>query len=96
MQVLKSILKDSKEYYEKEKKLLEKELDSLPKGNIKERQIGNNIYFYLQYREGKKVKQDYLGKSEPENLIKKIERRKILLSELKIVEESIKLLSKMK
>ncbi len=96
MKVLKGILKDSKEYYEKEKKLLEKELSKLSKGNIKKRKIGNKDYYYLQHREGKKVIHDYLGKSEPKEIIKNIERRKVLLNELKKVNDSLNLLSKVK
>jgi len=96
MKVLKGILKDSKEYYEKEKKLIEKELLKLPKGNIKKRKIGNNYYYYLQHREGKKVVHDYLGKSEPKEIIKKIKRRKVLLNELQKVKDSLRLLSKVK
>ncbi len=96
MKVLKGILKDSKEYYEKEKILLEKELSKLPKGNIKKRKIGNKYYYYLQHRESKKVIHDYLGKSAPKDMVKKIERRKVLLSELKKVNDSLKLLSKVK
>lgn len=96
MKVLKGILNDSKEYYEKEKKLLEKELSKLPKGNIKKRNIGNKYYYYLQHREGKKVIHDYLGKSKPKEMVKNIERRKILLSEVKKVNDSLNLLFKVK
>ena len=96
MKVLKGILKDSKEYYEKERKLLEKELFRLPKGSIKKRKIGNNYYYYLQYRERKKVIHKYLGKLAPQKIIKEIERRHLLLNELQKVKDSLKLLAKVK
>ena len=51
MKILKGILDESKEYYEKEQKDLCKELSKLPKGSIKKRKIGKKIYYYLQYRE---------------------------------------------
>jgi len=39
-------------------------LDTLPKGTIVSKTVGNNIYFYLKYRIGKKVFTDYLGKED--------------------------------
>jgi len=35
---------------------------AIPKGNLKKRIIGGNTYYYLQKREGRKVKHLYLGK----------------------------------
>ena len=42
----------------------EKELKNLPKGSIKSKTIGKNVYFYLYYRDGKKIISKYLGKDE--------------------------------
>ena len=94
--VLKGILKDSKEFYEQEKKSIEKELSKLPNGSIKKRKIGDSYYYYYQYRKEKKIIHDYLGKSEPKELDKKIKKRKALKKELKKVQDSLKLLSKVK
>jgi hypothetical protein len=96
MEVLKGILDESKEYYEKEQKELDKEISKLPKGSIKKRKLGNKFYYYLQYREGDKILQDYLGKSEPKEIINKLKKRKALEKELKKVKDSLKLLSKVK
>lgn len=96
MKILKGILDESKEYYEKEQEELNEELSKLPKGSIKKRKIGKKIYYYLQYREGNKVIHDYLGKSEPKEIIDKLKRRKALEKELKTVKDSLKLLSKVK
>ena len=94
MKVLKDILEESKEYYLDLKKRIEKRIQNLPKGSIKERRIGGGVYYYLQYREGKKVIHKYLGKNKPEELIKQIEERKKLLNELKKVEEALELISR--
>ena len=75
---------------------LKKEISKLPKGSIKKRKIGNNYYFYLQYRDGKKVIQKYLGKQEPEGIIKKINKRKAFEKQLKKISEALKLLTKIK
>ena len=96
MEVLKGILDESKEYYEKEQKELDKEISKLPKGSIKKRKFGCKFYYYLQYREGDKILQDYLGKSEPKEIINKLKKRKALKKELKKVKDALKLLSKVK
>lgn len=41
-----------------------KQLDELPKGSIVEKKVGQNIYYYLKYRDGKKIISAYLGKDE--------------------------------
>ena len=96
MKVLKGILDESREYYEMEQKELKKELSNLPKGSIKKRRFGNGSYYYLQHREGKKIVHDYLGKSEPEEIIGKLKKRKALEKELKKVENALKSLSRVK
>lgn len=40
----------------------QKQLDDLPKGSIVIKTVGQNVYYYLKYRTGKKVFTDYLGK----------------------------------
>jgi len=92
MSVLKDILKESKEYYQKAKVKIEKRLAVLPKGSIKKRSIGGREYYYLQYRSGQKVIQEYQGKQMPEGVAEKIKERKALSLELKKVNESLKII----
>ena len=86
--------------YERNKRLLErykKELISLPKGSIFKRKIGNKEYYYLNYREGKKVISKFLGKVESydiEELIKNINHRKEIESLLKKITSEQKELEK--
>ena len=94
MKVLKNILEESKEYYLELERKIEKRIKDLPKGSIKERIIGGRKYYYLQYREGKKVVHKYLGKNKPEELIKQIKERKALLEELKKVKEALALINR--
>ena len=42
----------------------EKDLIFLPKGSIKTKIVGNRVYYYLNYRDGKKVVSKYVGKDE--------------------------------
>jgi hypothetical protein len=39
------------------------QLTELPRGSITTKNIGTNTYYYLKYRDGKKVFTDYLGKA---------------------------------
>ena len=73
MKVLKGILGESKKYYLDTKKKIIAKIANLPKGSVKERVFNGRKYYYLQERKGEKVVQKYLGKSKPEDLIKKIE-----------------------
>ena len=41
-------------------------LAELPKGTISEKQVKGNTYYYLKYREGKKIVSKYIGKKEIE------------------------------
>ena len=70
-------------------------LNELPRGTLSERRKNNRTYFYLKYREGKKVITKYLGK-ECGNFFELIEKRKhveamikSLKKELKIVERAL-------
>ncbi len=67
-----------KEYHtiEKELKVLKSSLSEYPKGTIRRRRIKGKEYAYLQYREGKQVKSDYIRADEVELISKRIEERK--------------------
>ena len=62
---------------------IEKELEDLSKGSIKERKISGGRYYYLQQRFGKKIVHKYLGKKKPEDLVRQIRERGILKGQLK-------------
>ena len=96
MKVLKNVLEESRDYYLELKKKIERKIKNLPKGSIKERKIYGGKYYYLQYRQGKKVIHKYLGKNKPEKFIKQIKERKALLRELKEINEALKLINRTK
>jgi hypothetical protein len=50
--------------------------DSLPKGTICEKKIGNQTYHYLKYRDGDRVVSDYIHKEDLDELTKLIDHRK--------------------
>jgi len=68
----------------KEKKRIEymlskylQQLKELPKGSITAKNVGTNTYYYLKYRDGKKVFTDYLGKGgeRVQNVRTELEKR---------------------
>ena len=46
-----------------------KELETLPKGKIMPKTINGKTYYYLYYRDGKKVVSKYVGKDEKSLII---------------------------
>ena len=96
MSVLKGILSESHGYYLNLKEKINKKLEQLPKGSVKERKISGHKYYYLQQRLRNKIVHKYLGKSSPEDFIKKIQIRKFLKAELKKVNEALRVLNRSK
>ena len=92
MEDLKDVLRENLEFYLEQEKLISARLSLLPKGRIKEKGGNGDPYYYLQYRKGKKIVDEYLGKDVPESLSENLEERKKLESDLKKVREAIKLL----
>ena len=94
MKILKGILSESKEYYLDIKKKINNKLENLPRGSVKEREISGKKYYYLQYRDGKRVVHKYLGKNKPDGLINQIKERKVLQDELEKVKEALKIIKR--
>lgn len=57
-------------------KRYQRELDDLPKGTIYEKVVGNKVYYYLKYRNGKKVVSKYIRKKEIEAVRGLVEKRR--------------------
>lgn len=56
----------SREEVRNEKMIIEytKELETLPRGKITPKTVNGKTYYYLYYRDGKKVVSKYIGKDE--------------------------------
>ena len=74
----------------------EEEIASLPKGYIREKIIKGHTYYYLQYREGTRVRSKYIPKSELDDLRDKLKRReeyvearKARLKEMRQIERAL-------
>ncbi|MCK7492021.1 MAG: hypothetical protein MZW92_10470 [Comamonadaceae bacterium] len=65
MEDLKDTLNENAAFYRDQERRITARLALLPKGRIRPKTIGGAAYFYLQYRKGRSVKTDYIGKRRP-------------------------------
>lgn len=61
----------------------------LPKGSISEKAVGERVYYYLKYRDGKKVVSQYIGKSQINEISGQIEKRKHIEAMIKSLQEEL-------
>ena len=95
MKLIYSVLEDERKRNEYMLDKYEKELSLLPKGKITPKITKANTYYYLKYRDGKKVCAKYIGMNEEDvALIKEqLDRRKVvegIVKELKAEKEKIR------
>lgn len=69
-------------------------LAGLPKGTISERPVNGNTYYYLKYRDGKKVVSKYISKKDIDGLRQQIEKRRHVEAMLKFLQEEQQLAAK--
>ncbi len=70
--------------------LAEKEISELPSGYISEKNINGKNYSYHQWREGEKIKSQYIKNKDIDKLSKKISRRKELMEAVSIAKKENK------
>lgn len=71
-----------------------KKHEALPKGTITEKQVGLKRYYYLKYRDGKKVVSKYVSPSDIHTLKNQIERRKHIEIMIKSLEKELAIANK--
>ena len=73
-----------------------KQLNGLPKGTIVSKLVGKNTYFYLKYRDGKRVCTDYLGKEgEKVDMVRKnLEKRRHIEAMISNLESDLTIATK--
>ena len=67
---------------------LEEELATLPKGYVRERTVRGRTYFYLQRRDGAKVRSEYVRREDAERVMALVKRRKEIVAALKEQEQT--------
>lgn len=69
-------------------------LAGLPKGTISEKPVNGNIYYYLKYRDGKKVVSKYISKKDIAGVREQIEKRRHVEVMIKSLQEEQQLAEK--
>jgi hypothetical protein len=95
-ETLKRTLAENTEYYRLQERETLAALSGLPRGSIKTRRNKGRTYYYLQYREGGKVVQRYLGRTYPEELAARIVKRGKLKAQLANIRRALKILGQKK
>ena len=65
----------------------QEELETLPKGTISEKKVRQSTYFYLKYREGKKVISRYIPKKNVEAVREQVEKRRHIETMIRSLQE---------
>ena len=73
--ILRTILQE-KERIDRMLAKYQEELGTLPKGTISEKKVKQSTYYYLKYREGKKVISRYIPQKDVEAVREQVEKRR--------------------
>ena len=65
----------------------QEELEMLPKGTISEKKVKQSTYFYLKYREGKKVISRYIPQKNVEAVREQLEKRRHIETMIRSLQE---------
>ena len=65
----------------------QEELGTLPKGTISEKKVKQSTYFYLKYREGKKVISRYIPQKDVEAVREQVEKRRHIETMIRSLQE---------
>lgn len=72
----------------------ESRLEKLPKGTLTETKSGNKVYYYLKYRDGKKVVSQYIPTDDFEKVESAILERRHIEKMVKSLKEELKFAKK--
>ena len=83
--VIYNMLQEEKQRNLNMQKAYKQEIEGLRKGSIMIKTVSGKKYYYLRYRQGNKIKNDYIGKDESVvvEIKNEIEKRKYLQGVLK-------------
>ena len=65
----------------------QEELGMLPKGTISEKKVRQSTYFYLKYREGKKVISRYIPQKDVDAVREQVEKRRHIETMIRSLQE---------
>ena len=94
MNMILSTIMQEKERISYMLKKYQEEYNRLPKGSISEKKSGDKIYYYLKYRDGKKVISQYISKEAIAEIRTQIEKRKHIEAMIKSLQEELAIAEK--
>lgn len=94
MAVVKKTLQENYLFFIRELARIDSGIKELPIGNISAKKIGGAVYYYHQWREGKKVKSLSLGKALTLDLVEEINKRKTFEAQRKEILDNINVIVK--
>lgn len=94
MSVLDDVFEEEKERLLRMQKAMEKELEALPKGYLSKKKIAGKEYYYLQHREGSKMKGSFVPAADVDNIRAQVDRRRQLQASLRECRDSIRKLER--
>ena len=65
----------------------QEELGTLPKGTISEKKVKQSTYFYLKYRDGKKVISRYIPQKDVDAVREQVEKRRHIETMIRSLQE---------
>ena len=65
----------------------QEELEMLPKGTLSEKKVKQSTYFYLKYREGKKVISRYIPQKDVDAVREQVEKRRHIETMIRSLQE---------
>ena len=65
----------------------QEELEMLPNGTISEKKVKQSTYFYLKYREGKKVISRYIPQKDVDAVREQVEKRRHIETMIRSLQE---------
>lgn len=68
--------------------------ECLPKGSFFEKKVGKRVYYYLKYRDGKKVVSRYISKTQIDEIRQHIEKRKHIEAMIRSLQEELAIANK--
>ena len=84
--ILRTILQE-KERIDRMLAKYQEELETLPKGTISEKKVKQSTYFYLKYREGKKVISRYIPQKDVDAVREQVEKRRHIETMIRSLQE---------
>lgn len=73
----------------------QEQYNQLPKGTIAEKVVKGKSYYYLKYRDGKKVVSQYISKSDIDRVRAQVEKRKHIEIMIKSLQEEMAIANKL-